>query len=156
MAELLIQQLGGSSRFVREQRQAARRLVSEIYSPPRITKEIVEGKWKHVAPGFALDLTVNDPLDGLPWDFSRASKRNRARAFLREQKPLLLIGSPECKAFSTWMVLNRARARCVEAIDKALARAKKHLEFVASLYEEQLEGGRYFLHEHPLYASSQP
>ena len=54
VAELLIQQLGGSSRFVREQRQTARRLVSEIYSPPRITKEIVEGKWKHVAPGFAL------------------------------------------------------------------------------------------------------
>ena len=114
----------------------------------------MEGKWKHVAPGFALDLTVNDPLDGLPWDFSHAGKRNRARALLREQKPLLLIGSPECKAFSTWMVLNRARARCVEAIDRALARAKKHLEFVASLYEEQLEGGRYFLHEHPLYASS--
>ena len=43
VAELLIQQLGGSSRFVREQRQTARRLVSEIYSPPRITKEIVEG-----------------------------------------------------------------------------------------------------------------
>ena len=79
VAELLIQQLGGSSRFVREQRQAARRLVSEIYFPQRITKEIVEGKWKHVAPGFALDLTVNDPLDGFPWDFSHAGKRNRAR-----------------------------------------------------------------------------
>ena len=52
------------------------------------------------------------------------------------------------------MALNRDRARCVEAIDRALARAKQHLEFVASLYEEQLEGGRYFLHEHPLYASS--
>ena len=89
VAELLIQQLGGSPRFVCEQRQAGRRLVSEIYSPPRITKEIVEGQWKHVAPGFAFDLMVTDPLDGLPWDFSRASKRNRARALLREQKPLL-------------------------------------------------------------------
>ena len=154
VAELLIQQLGGSPQFVRERRQAGRRLVSEIYSPPRITKEIVEGQWKHVAPGFAFDLTVTDPLDGFPWDFSRASKRNRARALLREQKPLLLIGSPECKAFSTWMFLNRARARNIEDINKALNRAKKHLEFVASLYEEQLEGNRYFLHEHPLHASS--
>ena len=154
VAELLIQQLGGSPRFVRERRQAGRRLVSEIYSPPRITKEIVEGQWKHVAPGFAFDLTVTDPLDGFPWDFSRASKRSRARALLREQKPLLLIGSPECKAFSTWMSLNRARARNVEDINKALNRFKKHLEFVASLYEEQLEGNMYFLHEHPLHASS--
>ena len=85
---------------------------------------------------------MDDPLDGFPWDISHAGKRNKAIAFLREQKPLLPIGSPECKAFSTWMVPNRARARCVEAIDKALARAKKHLEFVASLYEAQLEGGK--------------
>ena len=49
VAELLIQQLGGSPRFVRERRQTVRRLVSESYFPPRITKEIVEGKWKHVA-----------------------------------------------------------------------------------------------------------
>ena len=126
VAELLIQQLGGSSRFVREQRQTARRFVSEIYSPPRITKEIVEGKWKHVAPGFAFDLAVTDPLDGFSLDFSRASKRNRARALLREQKPLLPIGSPECKAFSSRMALNRARARNVEDISKALNRAKNH------------------------------
>ena len=45
VAELLIQQLGGSPRFVRERRQTVSRLVSEIYSPPRITKEIVGGKW---------------------------------------------------------------------------------------------------------------
>ena len=29
-----------------------------------------------------------------------------------------------------------------------------HLDFVASLYEDQAEGGRYFLHEHPLNATS--
>ena len=66
VAELLIQQLGVSPRFVRERRQTVRRLVSEIYFPPRITKEIVEGKWKHAAPGFAFDLTVTNPLDGVP------------------------------------------------------------------------------------------
>ena len=29
-----------------------------------------------------------------------------------------------------------------------------HLEFVCRLYKEQLEGGRFFLHEHPAFASS--
>ena len=52
------------------------------------------------------------------------------------------------------MALNRARARDSEAIDKSVAKAKRHLEFVAELYREQLDGGRYFLHEHPSYASS--
>ena len=39
-------------------------------------------------------------------------------------------------------------------MDKALARAKKHVEFVCSPCLEQLEGNKYFLQEHPLYATS--
>ena len=52
------------------------------------------------------------------------------------------------------MALNRARTTDTTALDKALAQAKKHVEFVSSLYLEQLEGNRYFLHEHPLHATS--
>ena len=59
----------------------------------------------------------------------------------------------ECKPFSLWVALNRAWARDTEAVDKSLARAKKHLEFVAELYREQVEGGRRLLREHLLYAS---
>ena len=44
VAELLIQQLGGSPRFVRERRPTVRKRFSEMHSPPRITNEIVEGK----------------------------------------------------------------------------------------------------------------
>ena len=29
-----------------------------------------------------------------------------------------------------------------------------HLEFVAQLYQDQIDGGRYFLHEHPRWATS--
>ena len=57
-------------------------------------KEIKQCSWKHLLPGFALDLTVVDPLDGLPWDFSKKSKRDRATALLRQQKPYMLIGLP--------------------------------------------------------------
>ena len=155
VAAMMIEQLGGSRSYVRERRQAMRRVIlSEIYSPPRVTKEIKHGRWRHILLGFALDLTVVDPTDGMPWDFSRRTKRERARDIMREQKPYMLIGSPACKAFSTWMNLNRARTADTTTMDKALADAKRHVEFVISLYREQIDAGRYFLHEHPLCASS--
>ena len=31
-----------------------------------------------VTPGLALDITVIDPMDGQPWDFSVEGKRQRA------------------------------------------------------------------------------
>ncbi len=155
ISELMLQQIGSSGRsYARERRQAVGKIVSEIYSPPRITKEIRQGKWRHLIPGFAFDFTVNDPEDGKPWDFGLASKRERARKLLREQKPYMLIGSPACKAFSTWMALNAAKSKDPQAIARAKTAAGVHMSFVISLYHEQLEGGRYFLHEHPLYASS--
>ena len=41
VAAMMIEQLGGSRSYVRERRQAMRRVIlSEIYSPPRVTKEI--------------------------------------------------------------------------------------------------------------------
>ena len=105
-------------------------------------------------PGFAFDLTVNDPDDGQPWDFFVKGKREKARAKLNSQKPYLLIGSPSCSAFSTWMALNEARSNDVAAVRRAKSRAVRHIEFVIELYYDQLNGGRYFLHEHPEHATS--
>ena len=97
IAEMLLTQLGAGRSYARERRRAVQRsTVSEVCSPPRITKEIREGQ--HLVPGFALDLTVVDSSDGLPWDFSRKSKREKATALLRQQKPYMPIGSPACKA----------------------------------------------------------
>ncbi len=84
----------------RETRAAHRRIVSEIYPPPRVTAEIKRGRHAHLVPGFAFDLTVDDPDDGQPWDFSIREKRVKARAKFKEQKPYMLIGSPACTAFS--------------------------------------------------------
>ena len=84
IGQILLQQMGAGRSYVREKRQAVKRiLISEIYSPPRITKEIAKGRWKHLAPGFALDLTVDDPADGMPWDFSLSGKRKKAVALVR-------------------------------------------------------------------------
>ena len=88
--------------FKRERRRAARHLVSEIYSPPRVTKMLSSMPNHFLAPGFALDLTCTDPADGLPLDFDNPIKRARAHRLLRAQTPLVLIGSPMCTAWATW------------------------------------------------------
>jgi len=125
-----------------------------MYSPPRVTKEIKRGRYRNLAPGFALDLTVIDPDDGAPWDFTRKDKREKARRMQREQKPILLICSPMCTYFSTWQYLNFSKSQDKDAIRKAYVGACMHMKFVAGLYHERIEGNRYFLHEHPRYATS--
>ena len=97
---------------------------------------------------------MNDPDDGQPWDFNVRAKREKAREILRKQRPYLLIGSPMCTAFSSWQYLNDARLGNTAVAQAAKARATQHMNFAASLYLEQIQAGRYFLHEHPRSASS--
>ena len=95
ISEVLLHHLDSSGRsYMRERRKCCRRIVSEIGSPPRVTEEIRRMHHRHLLPGLALDLTVMDPEDGRPWDFSQADKREKARQMRRRQKPYLLLGSP--------------------------------------------------------------
>ena len=143
VSHLLLTQMGSCGRsYKRESAAAAKRLVSEIYSPPRVTALIKQIRSRHFMPGYAFDLTTIDPADGKPWDFSIAAKRQRARMLIREQKPYLLVGSPMCTAFSTWQALNYARSSDRAAIARAYAEAVVHMRFVSELYAEQVAGGR--------------
>ena len=72
-----------------------RRLVSEIYSPPRVTAGIKLLPELRLVPGFALDLTTADG-DGSLWDFDSKVMRARAMGNVKSAKPLLVIGSPMC------------------------------------------------------------
>ena len=116
-------------------------IVFEIYFPPRVIQLLREMRTrrskhvKHLMPGLAFDLTTNDPDDGMPWDFGTESKRDKARALLREQKPYLLIGSPMCTAFGQWQRLNAAKSTDTAALEHARAQAVAHMKFVVSLYE---------------------
>ena len=155
ISELLLTQLGSCGRsYRREAQEAGRKIISEMYSPPRVTAELKKMGHKHLVPGFALDLTVMDPDDGMPWDFSDCRKQDKAMKMVRSQKSYMVIGSPECKAFCTFMALNEARSRDPEKIRAARAKAVMHLEFMIKIYYEQLDNGRYFLHEHRAYATS--
>ena len=81
-------------------------------------------------PGFALDLTTADS-DGRPWDFDQKAMRDRAMQKLRTEKPLLLVGSPMCTAFSTWQRINN-KIRDPYVVECEKRRAIMHLEFVSN------------------------
>jgi hypothetical protein len=103
-------------------------------------------------PGMALDLTTNDH-DGKPWDFNIAEKRERAMSLVKSKKALLIIGSPMCSAFSQLQNINFSKMS-PEQVKQVQDYGRKHLEFSMQLYREQHANGLYFLHEHPLNASS--
>ena len=149
----VVKSLGGDgSKYRRDRQRALKAVVSEIYSPPRVTAATKLLPELKLMPGFALDLTTAD-TDGQLWDFDSKVMRDRAMAKLKSERPLLLIGSPMCTAFSTWQRINNlVRSPVTVAAEKK--RAIMHLEFCLELYREQVKNGRYFLHEHPAYASS--
>ena len=118
-------------KFKREHRSARNRIVSEIYSPPRVTKTISEMIRSGLTAGFAFDLTRNDPHDNQPWDFNLPEKRQRAIDVFEEQQPGVLIGSPMCTAWCTWQRLVRARDPI--KWKKARDAARVHLRFVCDL-----------------------
>ena len=114
-------------------------------SAPRNTVAIKLLPELRLIPGFALDLTTIDDDDGCAWDFDNPRKRDKAMAKVRDEKPMLLICSPMCTAFSSWQRINdkiRDPALCARENE----RARTRLNFCIDLYREQLKHGRYFLH----------
>ena len=128
--------------------------VSEVYSQPRIAQEAVLKTFGGtiVRPGWSLDLTMDDPLTGQPWDLGKGEVRARVKKLVAESKPFMLIGSPPCTMFSTLQNLSKAKRNEKKFNEKEVA--KKHVKFCVELYKMQLKGGRHFLHEHPKEATS--
>ena len=79
--------------------------VSEVYSPPRVTKT---ARRLGLKAGWALDLRTVDE-HGRNWDFSRPDRRKEALCLVRSSQPKMLIGSPMCTAFSQLQALNRSK-----------------------------------------------
>ena len=136
----LIEELGGNSKqYARERRRHVNRIVSEIYSPPRVTAAIKMMPELGMLPGFAMDLTTTDE-EGNPYDFDKKDQRDKARRRLEEEKPILLIGSPMCTAFCTWQRINNLH-RDPSVVAKEWTKAMVHLNFVFELYETQRKSG---------------
>ena len=129
--------------------------VVEVFSPPRIAQESAMKPYggTDLKPGWSLDLTRTDPKTGKAWDLSDPSIQRRIKKLVRECKPLFLIGSPPCTAFSVMQNLNRAK-RDPKVVEKEMNEARGHMLFCIELYKMQIRAGRYFIHEHPEGASS--
>ena len=87
------------------------------------------------------------------WDFFDASDRAQFWACLREQKPDLVLMSPECRPFSILMSSNWDRMSEGEAL-RIKTQGMAMLQFCIQVAAYQLEHGRQFLLEQPGSASS--
>jgi hypothetical protein len=57
----MMEQMGGYKRSYRRERAAAfRRVVTEVYSPPRLTSMIGDLRKQGLGPGLSLDITCTD------------------------------------------------------------------------------------------------
>ena len=114
--------------------------VTEMFSPPRVT---TQAKRFGLKTGEACDLSTG-------WDFRLQSHRDAAIKHVRDEKPLVVIGSPPCTPFSQLQTLNpdtaEKRARLKEG--------EEHMRLMVEIYRMHIEEGCIFLHEHPAHARS--
>ena len=123
--------------------------VGEIFTPPRFTSWCSQFGLK---PGLCVDLCTKRP-DGYHWDLSRAEDQVWLEQIISSQRPFLLTGSPPCAQFSRINQLNRGRVS-KEVWEWRQAQGRRLLHVAIKSYWQQLHAGRYFLHEHPAFASS--
>ena len=107
-----------TARYRRERMKSIRAVVSEIYSPPRVTVATKLLPELSIIPRFVLDLTTAHSAGQL-CDFASKVMRERALTKVREERPLLFIGSPMCTAFSTRQGINdKTRCHVIVAAEK--------------------------------------
>ena len=116
--------------------------VVEVYSPERVAKVAKE---MGMEAGLSMDLVTG-------WNFDKSEDREMAERYIREYRPTFLIGSPMCTMFSQLQALNMGKDP--EKYQEKLRKAERHIQFVVKLYRAQMDGGRYFIHEHPAGATS--
>ena len=106
-----------------------------------------------LVPRWSLDLTLNDPETGMPWNFNLHSVRERLRKLVRDTKPFLIICSPPCTMFPSLQNLSKGK-RNQEQWQRDMKIAEQHIKFCVEIYKMQIAGRRFFMHEHPHSASS--
>ena len=100
--------------------------------------------------GFAFDLCGNKPYgphEGEWWDINKNSDVKELFEVIAFVRPMIVTGSPPCTSFSKFQ-----NASWYPEWEKW--QATKLLHVALDVYEEQIRGCCYFLHEHPLEASS--
>ena len=76
---------------------AGRYVICEAFSQPRATKWAREAA---LPGGWALNISMTDPITEAKWDLRCPRVYRRACARLREDQPVVLVVPPPCTAFS--------------------------------------------------------
>ena len=84
-------------------------------------------------PGWSLDLTRSDPKTGQAWDLSDAKVQARVKRMVMESKPLFVIGSPPCTAFSVMQNANKGK-RDPKVVASEMREAEAHMRFCIEIY----------------------
>ena len=110
--------------------------VAEVFSPPRVT---AMASRFGLTPGLAFDLRTG-------WDLDQLDQRQKLWKYLKEERPMLIVGSPECKAFCKLQSLNDKTS---PQYRRTLRQGLAHMKVMMEIYEWQVSQGRLFLHEQP-------
>ena len=132
IADLVASMGGDAQSFRRERACKSRAIIAEFCSPTRISALAKELPRYGIAPGLGFDLTVPEE-NGEPWDFLRPSMRIEAQKLLDEQKPMLLVGTPMCTAFSIWQFINDKKCDA-KIVDSEKKSGRAHLAWMCKLY----------------------
>ena len=76
----------------------ARKKVTELFSPPRVTAEIQRLPVLNLVAGSTFDLRMD--AQGRSWNFLLKKDRDRAREQMEQEKPFLVVGSPTTRAWT--------------------------------------------------------
>ena len=121
---------------------AIRHAVVELFSVPRVTKELKEMSQRipmGLSAGSTFDMCMDE--NGKKYDFRTARDRKRCWARLEVELPWLVVGCPPCAFFSIFnQNLNRERFT-KEEWRRREAEALVLLHFAISVYRWQLRRG---------------
>ena len=122
--------------------------VLELFSPPRVTAEIIERECPAIQ-------TTSTPAFDLKtgWDFFDVRHRKRFWDLLREEDPDLTVMTPECKGFSVLMNVNWEKMDPQEA-KRLQTKCLAMFQFCIQVAEHRIQNGKFFVLEQPDGASS--
>ena len=112
--------------------------IAEIFRQPKAT---VTPSRVGLTPGVLFDMSRNC------WDLDVQANAERTCEYLRTERPVLLLGSPKCRAFMNLRSVSRRDPKFSKTLEAGLC----HLKSLMEIYHWQNEQGRCFLHEDPHY-----
>ena len=111
--------------------------VAEFFSPPRAT---AESHRFGLTPGLVFDVRNG-------WNLDDPRELEQIWEYLRTERPMLIIGSPECEAINRLQSLNRDSPNFQRNLEAGI----RHMRSLMQIYRWQAAQGRWFLHENPLH-----